>query len=566
MVPQITQLDKASSLAVPKRLAPLLWRPIPLLLMVILFTGVSALLQWSAGCYRTELSGYPDEPAHLVTGLMLRDYVYSGMSTPPTQFAENYYLHYPKVGFGIWPPLFHFVEGAWFIAVPPSKISAFTLQAALTGTLAATMAMVAMSCFGWLVGIATGLAYVCLPVVQTFTGMIMADTLMALLAFWAMLSLAAYARHYRWPQAILLGVLLGLALATKSNAIALAAMPVFTLLLMRNYRGLFAWPFWAAGAIALAIGLPIEYMVMKVWTGTVDPQPYSVANALTSIWNHLAMYVLRPGLILTCLAIVGAYVKLVRPYLHRSLEPLWASAAALIASMFLFSLAPLAPEPRYHLASMAAILLFAAAGAAYLIKILPLGRLSQPSRAAVVLGAAALLYAVSVFSIPGRLTYGYPEVTRALLSDPSLRDSAILVSSENMGEGMLIAEFVLNEPRPSHYVLRATKVLSRSRWNLDNYELLFKTPESLLAYMKSIPVRAIVLDENPGLGALPHHALLKKTLSQFPEDYKLTGTYPTSSADRNSRGQIEVFKLIGDAKPPSGISVDMRYTLRKNLQ
>src|ERR1035438_2427795 len=62
--------------------------------LLFLFLGVSVLLQNLAGAYRADLDGYPDEPAHLLTGLMVHDYVMSGFSQRPMQFAESYYLHY----------------------------------------------------------------------------------------------------------------------------------------------------------------------------------------------------------------------------------------------------------------------------------------------------------------------------------------------------------------------------------------------------------------------------------------------------------------------------------------
>ncbi len=68
-------------------------------LVFLLFFGVEVGLQWISGAYSSEFDD-PDEPAHYVTGLMIRDYVAARAPAPPLAYAENYYLHYPKVSFG----------------------------------------------------------------------------------------------------------------------------------------------------------------------------------------------------------------------------------------------------------------------------------------------------------------------------------------------------------------------------------------------------------------------------------------------------------------------------------
>src|SRR3974390_765905 len=86
------------------------------------------LRQGRGNAYWSEFGGYPDEPAHYVTGLMIRDYVASGFPGSPVAYAENYYLHYPKVAFGIWGPLLHFTEAAWTLVFPPSRASMLALM------------------------------------------------------------------------------------------------------------------------------------------------------------------------------------------------------------------------------------------------------------------------------------------------------------------------------------------------------------------------------------------------------------------------------------------------------
>ena len=87
-------------------------------------------LQWSAGAYRSEFGAHPDESAHYVTGLMVRQYVAGRAPQPPFAFARAYYEHYPKVAIGHWPPAFYLLQTGWTLLFSASRISVLLLMAA----------------------------------------------------------------------------------------------------------------------------------------------------------------------------------------------------------------------------------------------------------------------------------------------------------------------------------------------------------------------------------------------------------------------------------------------------
>jgi hypothetical protein len=68
--------------------------------------GLVVILQVLGGANASGFGGYPDEPAHLVTSLMVRDFIAGLDFRYPWQFAQQYYLHYPEVAIGVWPPGF----------------------------------------------------------------------------------------------------------------------------------------------------------------------------------------------------------------------------------------------------------------------------------------------------------------------------------------------------------------------------------------------------------------------------------------------------------------------------
>jgi len=140
----------------------------------------------------------------------------------------------------------------------------------------------------------------------------------------------------------------------------------------------------------------------------------------------------------------------------------------------------------------------------------------------------------------------------------------MLISSENYGEGMLIPEIALNESRPGHYVLRATKVLSRSRWDMDAYELLQHNLEEMQQYLESIPVQLVLLDTTKGTAEVPHHRMLKRLLESDPSKWMQVGAYPAAGPNA-AGGRILVYQLRNAPATRGRIEVDMRYTLHRML-
>ena len=52
------------------------------------------------------------------------------------EFAENYYVHYPEVALGHWPPTFYVVQALWTLPFFASRGSVILLMSVLTAILA----------------------------------------------------------------------------------------------------------------------------------------------------------------------------------------------------------------------------------------------------------------------------------------------------------------------------------------------------------------------------------------------------------------------------------------------
>jgi hypothetical protein len=521
-------------------------------------------LQWLAGAYSSELSGYPDEPAHYVTGLMIRDYIASGFATTPVRFAEAFYVHYPKVAFGMWGPLLHALEGGWMLLFSPSRTSVMLLMALITAALAFTLARVVGREFGPYAGLASGLLLVSVHVIQEYGAMVMADPLCALMELWALLSFGRYLDSQRRRDAIWFGVFACLSIYTKGNGIALVLLPPLALILTRRFALLKSRDFWIPALMVLAIAGPWQYFSSRMLHGIGERY---VSWSIASAYFPMFLNILGPWLLPFVLA--GFYDRVIRPFPAGKVEGLWAAAGAMPVAFWVFhAVVPSAgAESRYTAAVVAPILMFFVAGVVWVASLVPPRRLPLPVRAGVLALAAACVFAATAFTIPKKLSYGFSELAEDLVKRPDLRDTAWLISSEADGEGMLIAEVAMRERRPGHVLLRASKMLASSDWDGGRYESVLPAPAQSLAYLESVPVRLLIVDRNPGSHPLAHHASLLQMLAKYPDHWQLIGTYPRAVPVTAPHSRIEVYRLLTQENKPVGtIEIDLRYTLGRSIR
>ena len=533
----------------------------PALRWATVFLGlllVAILWQWLGRAYSSEFSG-ADESAHFVTGLMIRDYVASGFRATPMTFAKDYYAHYPKVAFGIWGPLLHITEAAWTLVFPPTRVSLLLLMAMISACTAFLLSRAVADEFGSVFGIMAGFLFLSVYVVQRYTGMIMADSLVALLDFCAALAFGRYLNGRRWKHAAWFGVFVSMSILTKGNGGALLLLPPFAILLGRRWNVLKEKSFWAAVAIIGCIAGPWEYYSLTSVFGIQARKPPGTFIA-GYVWAVLTIF----GIALLPVVAAGVYDRLIRPVRRGSPDGIWVSVAALVCSVWAFhAIVPVeGVNPRYLIAVMPPSLMFliagirAIAGWTEFLPIRPQWRLWG------VTGVVVVLFLIGNFSIPQRRYFGFDEVAERLES-PQFNESAILVSSDALdGEGMLISELAMREKRPSHIVLRATKMLSQSDWMGERYSLLYHSPEEVMTFLRETPVELVVIQSGDGPPESPDHKLLVQTIDRFAAEWEHLGTFPQRRGGELG-SKIDAYRQRSAAGRRVGkIRILLPYTLR----
>lgn len=513
-------------------------------------------LQMGQGAYRGEFGGHDDEAGHYITGLMIRDYVAAGCPGSPLRFAQEYYLHYPKVALGHWPPLFYLVQLPWTLLLPPDRLALMACMAILTTLLALAVYRVAADAFSPWAAWAVGAGWLVLPLVRQYGGLLMADMANAVFCFWAAWSFGCYLEGGRRRAALGFGVWSALAILTKGSSWLLALVPPLALLLTRRWELLRRPAFWLPVPLVLALCAPwyaLTFRLMK--NGFENPQ--GLASSLKAIPFYTAGFadLIGPGLVVVLFigwAAQRGPHSIQNPTSNiQNPSGVWPAMGALLLAVPLFHcLVTNAYDTRYLLPALAPAMLFVAAGARQLVAWL--GRWCAPRLAAggVVVVLVALLAQAAWRPIPTGLI-GMSAAADAIRARPDAAGAAVLVVSDARGEGALIAQVARREARPGRYILRASKALASSRWDGSAYTAAFQTPDALLQFLESVPVGVLVWDRTiPAHKHKPHHTLLADTLARFPERLRRVGVYPAARNGVLDPAGIQIYEGVGLAPVP----------------
>ncbi|MDA1264501.1 MAG: glycosyltransferase family 39 protein [Planctomycetota bacterium] len=504
------------------------------------FLVVTVALDLWRGAFSADLCGWEDEPAHVVTGIMFRDWILAGCPSPMA-FAEDYYLHYPKVAIGQWPPVFYGVQALWTLVFGASTVSLVLLMACLTAGVASLIhASLRHEC-GPGAAICAGLLWLALPLVQAYGAMVMTEVVLALLCFGAVLAFGRFLDGGRRRDLVCFAALAVLACLTKGNALALALLPPLATLLAGRWDRWRRRDLWVAGGAVALIVAPWYALTLGItqstWVGGGGPSGSYASAAVTFFGREL---VRLGGWAFLVAAAYGA----VRSLAVSADRGRVAAVVAWPPSLLLVhGLVPSSLDAR-HLVLLAPALVWL--GVRALATHTP-----SPRRRAV--AAVVLLGAVLIErgEVPAKAWQGYSGLARELAQDEVLDGRAILIVSDVSGEGAFVAALAQagGGDRPAHLVFRASKALARSDWVGRDYELRFESVAELATWLDEVPVAAIVQDRAPlARQRFPHHELVAEALLSYPDrwvreaprDVTKDGVeHPSALVVWRRRGQVE---------------------------
>ncbi len=355
-----------------------------------------------------------------------------------------------------------------------------------------------------------------LPLVREYYGMVMAETLSAVLMFAAIMAWGNFLDREKRSDAIWFGVFASLAILTKGTGLALALAAPLALVFTRRWALLRRPALWIAVLIVLVVAGPWTWKTRDLgkggwlqphpsWSFTVQALPYYAWKSGVAL-----------GLMLLLLFAIGVVIQCRRGSAHGGR---WAAAGALILAVLIFqSIAPVGLEARHLIPILPAALMFAAAGFHCIA-----GKLVTRWR---VVGLAVLVLVGVMWTllpITAKRSSGFDPLARQMLADASPDDVA-LVSSDATGEGMFIAEVALHESRPGHVIQRASKSLASSTWSGSGYAPAFDKDDDVFHFLTSGRIRYLILDDAvPDDKRRPHHDQLKRLVQEHHDRFWIIG-------------------------------------------
>jgi len=237
----------------------------------VLLCGILLLVVWISlrEVSRGELFFNVDETQHAVAGLFICDFLRDLPLAHPVDYTFRYYAQYQSMSIGLWPPLFYFVEGVFFLVLGPSVETA--RLAVLPFALLAVLAWYRLALLlhnEWNAALSTSLL-VLLPTMILFQQQVMLEmpTLAMCLAagyFWVRY-LQDGAR--RWLY--LFALLAGLALLAKFSSLFLALFCLFSVIVLKRCERLCNPALLRAAGIVVLLAAPYYLLILGVSGSTI---------------------------------------------------------------------------------------------------------------------------------------------------------------------------------------------------------------------------------------------------------------------------------------------------------
>ena len=516
------------------------FRPLHLVLIALVMTLLSLGLQWKNGTYREDIGADPDEPAHAVTSLMMRDYFAHGLlrGAHPMHFAQDYYDHFPKVALGHYPPGFYALAGAWLLPFP-TKTALFLFMALLSGCLGAMTAAIARRAgLGVWASVLVGVWIVLLPLTQKQVMLVMSDVLLTIGCLGATWLWANYMERPTVRRGLLFGVVAAFSILVKGSAMALAAVPVLSILMLRRWDLLKKLSFWLAPVPVVLTALPWTLMTMQITKeGMLDQSVSSYLPQALEFYAKASWHSF--GLVILMLSLLGLLKWIERIFNGEcSPQPLEASMLGFALTLVaLYLVSPTGFAARYLL-PIAPILLVSAAKE-WMHQISRPQAFTFHKRLGSGAVAMALLIACGYASQNERAEHKIASGFSTIADELLHRDAGgkVLVVSDAKGEGSLTAELAFRLPdrvNSPWTIVRGSKFLAKSDWIGRGYATAFTNADEFKAAAQKAGIAWVVDDTGvPEAYRLEHHQQMATWTQAWKADFEVeskkqwtTGSHP----------------------------------------
>lgn len=504
-------------------------------LIIGLLAGVLALLRTHA--YTSGFSG-ADEPAHFLNAYVVSMYMQSWFSSNPMAFAADFYTHYPKISIGHWPPAYYALLGPVFLVIPPSIKAAFLINLIVSALPAASVAMTVGYLSGRRAAFIGAAVYALAPLVLEGQSFFMLDQALAASCVAATIAWVRFVAAPGWKRALLFSFLCAFAVLLKGNGWLMMFVPVYYMILTKNYR-LLAKPYLYGAALAAAVVVVPWYWATAGIAADGFNYKAGWTYAIMALSTNVGFVRFNIGVASFVLALIAISVE----YRTRHTTPRrWGIVSAclslILATLTLQSLIPVDIVDRYMAPALPAIVVLAFLG------------LQQCHDFLVRQGYAAIGTFIAVLLVASMLAPGaahmwernpkpdYRMAEVAKIQKNYSSPGIWLIDGSSNAEGAFIAEMAISDRSLSNYTVRASKLFAQTNFMGSKYQLKFADAQGVLREIEHLGIRNIVIAQSGGRYAFPHSEQLVAALNLPASTFKKIASFDHVS----SIGKTDVYE------------------------
>jgi hypothetical protein len=494
------------------------------------------------------LSGlwYPDAPSHALNGVFYKDMTEEGGLLHPISYAERYYVQYPNLTVGTYPPVFYAVEALFFkLFGVSSQVARFPI---LLFTLLGANAFLVL-CRLWFplwLSVAGAILYLLQP--ATLFGQ---KNVMLEMPALAMSTIALYffyvASEKGGPWIRFLSPLFAaLAFLTKQNTIFLLAIWVLWIVWDRKWNLVKSKHFIVGVLVGSLLLLPwviINLTISRYYVVAAIFQGYHIESNFVYYLTNLSEIISYPVIVLSMVSLI-LFSKLIKYGSYR-FALLW--GCCVFCGLLLFEWT----EPRQAIYLVPAVIILCIHAIWFFGQ--RIMSLSQRSRVyAVVLILLISLHVNAKEVIGGPDIRGFDKVADFVVSDPDC--VSVLY------DGYFNSNFAFHmrsEDKERHiFVFRASKLVFSTKWLLElGYYDLIKDFPTFHDTLNRYSVKYIVQEQRDSIRT-PGNRRLRQWV-QRPE-FKLVQEYPVHFQGLDPFGNLLVYEYLNyEKKAVEQVDLDM---------
>jgi 4-amino-4-deoxy-L-arabinose transferase-like glycosyltransferase len=255
------------------------------------------------GAWQAGFSG-ADEPAHFLNGWFVAAYLRDALGQNPLAYATEFYLHYPKISIGHWPPAFYGLVAPVFWIAPATPQTAMAVNLFVASLPALGVAALLLRLEGRLAALGGAALWALTPLAIEGQAFFMLDQALAACAVAAAIAWAAFAERQTWSRILLFAGLAALAILIKGNGWLLVLIPAFHIVLTGGWALLRSPKLWVGALAGLAAVGPWYAATAGISADGFNYEP-GLAYAALSLSDNFAALAGNVGVLGLLLAALG---------------------------------------------------------------------------------------------------------------------------------------------------------------------------------------------------------------------------------------------------------------------